>query len=382
MESDREVVKGEQVQEKKGWSLFGGGKKDSKPQTLKKTPPPPGTGKTTQATSSTPAPVEAKEDDDLPPRQTNLETSQPQLQPHPEAESGTSTPSKAIPKHAGFDFQAISEAIGKKGLDPSQLKVVGPGRGQATPPDTSQMAASNPLGQTPGFLDRSESAPPLTLSTSRIEASGSKTPPARTAALPSISLRNDAPSDPPTLLRSLSLNDCQSPSLPSPSTPKAQTPFSAYPTTSFQNPSTSSFSNPYSSYQSQYGQPQAETLPTMSFGNFAGDVWAPASNSQSREPQLSFGGSDGFTTQTQNVSGPSPTSAFPASGRYSSYPLPSPYGGYQPAPAATSSTATLTFGDSGGAISETVVADIDPWVPKPIAGGTKKPAWTMNPWET
>src|SRR5258708_8168972 len=141
MDADREVIrKGED--EKNGFSLFG-----RKRETASKVSRPPGIhshsiSRTTSMSTST-----ATSSDDSPPRMSN--------------DSATSTDEKAnIPKHAGFDFQAIKEAIGKEGLDVEKIPVPRPEPGGSGAEPLSTMGLARP----PRPLERSESAPPLATS--------------------------------------------------------------------------------------------------------------------------------------------------------------------------------------------------------------------------
>ena len=330
MTADREVIR-EGEKKKSGFSLFG------RKETPSKTSRPPGvhshpTSRTESTNSAT-----STEDVDLPPRTSN--------------DVATSTDQKTnLPKYAGFDFQAIKEAIGEEGIDVNKIPVPHPGPGGPVVEPVSTLALARPAQP----LDRSESAPPLINtppgSIRTLEPPDTPTPPvaqlshADTAALPS------------TFSRSLSLND-----LPEGETEKASTSSPVSPTESTPHPlreTFATFANPYRQ------TPTNSNTSVLSFGSAGGDIWV----SGATPSQLTFGRVDG--TIIGGTSDP-----------YGNYSPPSSYGlrnesAFGGESNAFAATTTLTFGGADGSISS---ASEDQWKPKPITSEHKK--YTPNPWD-
>ncbi|KAI0688129.1 hypothetical protein BC835DRAFT_1285331 [Cytidiella melzeri] len=192
-EGDRVVVREEDEPKKRGW--FSRRKKfsTSSPRTSR----PPGASSSHHRQGSSQSVI----DDDLPPREGRSATPTPSTPttgtPQPASPAGdteddmTLPGASHIPKHAGFDFKAIQEIIGKADLNPEELQIPAPSRFTAPviPPPTL----------------RSESAPPTKLEsplpTSRIRSSLDLHE--EQMAGPSSSIGDSSPS----LSRSMSLND-------------------------------------------------------------------------------------------------------------------------------------------------------------------------------
>lgn len=123
---------------------------------------------------------------------------------------------------------------------------------------------------------------------------------------------------------------------------------------------------------------QYADAPTLSFGGVDGSVWTPtpatATSFDSYSiPKPAATGANGSSVNLNKSYGSSTSPSI-----YSS----NPFGNtvYPANPFAASST--LSFGDKDGSISVgSTGLDRDPWAPKPIVG-SKKPAYTLNPWES
>jgi hypothetical protein len=328
MDTDREVIR-EGEDKKSGFSLFG--RKKETPSKLSR--PPAVNSHSISRTESMSSPTTTA-DGDLPPRTSN--------------DLATSTDQKAnIPKYAGFDFQAIKEALGEEDLDVEKIPVPHPGPGGPVVEPVSTPALARP----PQPLERSEPAPPLTSSPlgsiSTPELPGTPTPPI--VQLP----HDDTAALPSTFSRSLSLND-----LTEDENEKASTSSPVSPTAPTPHPLRDAFANPY-----RQALAHSDTS-TLSFGSASGDIWASGAT-PSTDTQLIVGRVDG------TIFGGS-------SNPYGNYSSPTPYdgsanGGESNAFAAAT---TLTFGGADGSISN---ASEDPWKPKPITGVHKK--YTPNPWD-
>lgn len=333
MTTDREVIR--EGEDKKGrFSLFG--RKKETPSKRVSRPPgvhPHSISRTESMNSST-----AVADDDLPPRTSN--------------DSTNSTNEKTnLPKYAGFDFQAIKEAIGKENLDVETIPAPGPGPSGHGVEPVSTMALACP----PQLLERSESAPAFTNSlynpTTAPEPPDTPTPPVgqlpcgNTAEISSV------------LSRSLSLGD-----LPEGESQKNTVSSPVSPTEPTPHPLHGTFTNPHRRTSTH------ADMSTLSFGSAGGDIWASGATT-STDTQLTFGRADG------KILGGS-------SNPYGNYPSPTSYrlgngSTNGDDPNAVEVAPTLTFGGADGSISH---AAEDPWKPNPMRGGQKK--WTPNPWDS
>ena len=331
MTEDREVVR-EGEDKKSGFSLFG-----RKKETPSKVSRPPGAQphsipRTESMNSST-----TIADDDLPPRTSN--------------DLATSTDQKTnIPKHAGFDFQAIKEAIGEDDLDGGGITIPHPGPGGPVVEPVSTLALVPPAQP----LESSGSAPSLTNSPPgpirTLEPPDTPTPPV--VQLP----HDDAAALPSTFTRSLSLSG-----LPEDETEKASTSSLISPTAPTPHPLRETLANPYQQ------TPTHSNTSMLSFGSAGGDIWVSGAT-PSTDAQFIFGRVDG------TIFGGSPNP-------YGIYSSPTPYG-FRNGPAngggsnSFAAPTTLTFGGADGSISS---VSEDPWEPKPITNQHKKD--TPNPWD-
>lgn len=316
MTADREVVR-EGENQKSGFSLFG-----RKEVASKQVSRPPGVHSHSMSRTASMSSSAAPGDDDLPPRTTN--------------DSATSTDEKAnIPKHAGFDFQAIKDVIGEEGLD-VEKNPAPPGLGGPGVEPLPTLALARP----PRLLERSEPAPPLTKSPSGSESPDTPTPPI--VQLP----RKDAADLSSTFSSSLSLGGLPQDKNPSTSSP---TPY----------PSRGTSTEPYQQ------TPAHSDGSTLSFGSAGGDIWASGAT-PSPDTQLTFGRADGtILGGSSNPHSPPTSYGFnngSANGRETN---------------AFAATPTLTFGGADGSISH---ATEDPWKPKPITSERKR--YTPNPWDS
>ncbi|KAJ7146410.1 hypothetical protein C8R44DRAFT_690838 [Mycena epipterygia] len=252
-EGDRIVEREEDKAKKKGW--FSKAKEPTRPQSVSRPPTASTFSKHSRQSS-------AVVDDDLPPRVgTPLGT-------------GTSTPTSPtkdtsevdskIPIHAGFDFNAIKDVLGKAELNPDELKFREDNHFEAPP--------------IPPPTNRSESAPPQ-----------QQTPPAE-ADRPSF----NPPSPPPTDLsepfaRSMSVNDIHDDTdsdADEPPPPPAKPPI-------YVSPSSLSFGDPSGSV---WSPPAERDIPAFGYAAaqnpFASSSYSPADTS------LSFGSADGSITSS------------------------------------------------------------------------------------
>lgn len=162
------IREGEET-EKKGW--FGRKKKTSTPSQSVSRPPSAATfGHTRKSGSQT-----SVEDDELPPREgsstpvpsdpkTSVQSPSTPSTPHDDGDVATTQ----IPTHAGFDFAAIKEVLGKGALNPDELRTPAPSKFPTAPSHPPTL--------------RTESAPPLV---------PDSPPPATPKARPSLNLPPD-----------------------------------------------------------------------------------------------------------------------------------------------------------------------------------------------
>ena len=347
------VVREGQENEKKGW--FRRKKKSStSSQSVSRPPSAANFGIAKKRTSES----SATDDDGLPPREDpttpTAPASQPQQPPKsPAAVQDGDLGASEIPVHAGFDFAAIKDVIGQSGQSAEEVQVPQPSRYPPPslpvhPPTLRTESAPPPLPETPSPSRTPKPRPSLNLPPVPRED--------EPVAGPSNSPRADLSS---TLSRSLSLNNMS--------------------------------------------EAAAEADMTSSFG---------ASSSASRQPALSFGGSDGSIWPSQE---PDPTPTF--GGRFGGgYQLPSnssalrssdvlsnPFasgsGGLRsdrlPSPSenpfASAAAPSLSFGGADGSITfpggsaSTGQAGRSPWdIGNPYGSGKKASSSTLdlNPWQS
>ncbi|KAH9932106.1 uncharacterized protein BXZ73DRAFT_46960 [Epithele typhae] len=311
-EGERVVIREGEEQEKKGWF---GRKKSSKPS-VSVSHVPAGDAKIRNSTSS------ARDDDDLPPREgaatpTAEKRLPAQTATSPKSPTRASAPAEdgdvgqsELPIHAGFNFEAIKEALGKTDLDVSSI------------PTPQAVSVPPPRPHSPPT--RSESAPPPQAEetaepvTPKLRPSFDARPLAREDELPiaSSSARADLSS---TLSRSLSLNSMADPEEAS--------------MTSFASAGTNSLS-------SSSSFPSTSRPPVLSFGSSDRPSWdAPSAASP-------YGG--GFGASSMSNFGASSTSGFGALGSADVFNA-NPFA--NPLPPPPSSGPSLSFGASDGSIT-------------------------------
>jgi hypothetical protein len=195
-EGDRIVVREEDEPKKRRW--FSRKKKSSAASPRPSRPPTAASLPSHRRQGSSQSTI----DDELPPREDRshtptpgtpaLETPATGLSSMDASESDVTTPgTPTLPKHAGFDFKAIQEALGKAELTPEDLQIPAPTRFQVPfipPPTQRSESAPPPAQESPSPSTRSR--PSLDLSEQPVAGSSSS--------------NTDLSS---TLLRSMSLND-------------------------------------------------------------------------------------------------------------------------------------------------------------------------------
>ncbi|KAI0640135.1 DUF726-domain-containing protein [Trametes polyzona] len=146
-EGDRVVIREGEETQKKGW--FGRKKKSSTSAQSISRPPSAATFSHSRKSGSQPTPT----DDDLPPREGATTSAPSKSQPSTQSSPSPSTAhddgdvaTSEIPTHAGFDFAAIKEVIGKGDLNLDDMRVPMPSKFPPPPPHPSIL--------------RTESAPP------------------------------------------------------------------------------------------------------------------------------------------------------------------------------------------------------------------------------
>ncbi|KAF7347241.1 DUF726-domain-containing protein [Mycena venus] len=261
-EGDRIVEREEDKNKKKGW-FSRKTQEPTRPESISR--PPSTTWRHSQASSVT-------LDDDLPPRVASPGSSKPS----PTKDAAADVDSK-IPIHAGFDFNAIKDVMGKAELNPDELKIPEPSQFEAPPIPPPSM--------------RSESAPPQT-----------QTPPANAD--------RPAPFSPPSptrtdlsgaFSRSLSVNDVRDNSdSDDTETDESTPPPPPEKPPAFVPPSALSFGDASGSLWSPAEQdpPRSTSIPAFGYSAAAQNPFSSLSSSSFGPPDtgLSFGGADGSIT--------------------------------------------------------------------------------------
>ncbi|TDL26409.1 DUF726-domain-containing protein [Rickenella mellea] len=394
---DRIVVReGEEAPKKKGWFSQGAKKPTTNSQRVSRPPGAYPVKSEGQKTAASP-------DDDLPER-----TEKVDLRPSSPVESTTETlrppgpadSQSSLPIHAGFDFNAIKEVIGKEGLNLDELREPGP------------MLFRPPDLQPPSM--RSESAPPLTM--------GETTPRnAPSVQRSSVEVTGNTQSDEagPSSRRDLAANFARSLSMdhadghPSPrnhpltfddneednSTVSSRgvssaSQIPAAPSSSLGGSDRSlwslepqlpkeqltTFGNGHA--LNDYGRisspSRPEPAPTLSFGGSDGTVWAPDRPLSNQYDEFGATGNEqrkaSFSASTDTLTLGDKTGNM----TFMSSAPPMPYNPF------STSTAALSFGGQDGSVSSMNIAnDGDPWRPPPLGNTTKKAATTLNsnPWQ-
>ncbi|KAF7309181.1 hypothetical protein MKEN_01120700 [Mycena kentingensis (nom. inval.)] len=285
-EGDRIVEREEDKNKKKGW--FGGrSKAPERPQSMSR--PPSGTSKYTKPATTTTA-TAISEDDELPPR---LDS----------PSSGAATPrgdgadagESKVPIHAGFDFAAIKDVLGKAELNPEELKVPEPNpfKPPHIPPPTNRSVSAPPPLAAP--------EPPSPRTPTPLPA------PAPASASASTRPRPPSPDLAASFSRSLSVNDAPASEYDSGSddtetedeTPPplpGKSPYTSY----YTSPSTASFSNAWSPAEDKQAY-SAGFAYSAGAGYPSSAGLASANPFSSSDTALSFGGADGSITSRSNT---------------------------------------------------------------------------------
>lgn len=337
------MVREEETQKKKGW--FSKKKNASQSHQHVSRPPSAATFAKMSPTKST----HSTDDDELPPRMssgTPTPTSPSKVEGaatppaglgHVDGSTppGASTPNN-IPIHAGFDFNAIKEILGKAELKPDELKVRHDNQ-LDTPP-------------IPTPTNRSASAPrPLRASSAVSPTRSTFTSP---LAGPSSTSHNNLSAS----FRSMSVNDARDEE--SDSDDGAAVP-------SYQPPPPPRRLHSRSSYQdltfSDLQRPSQSSASTTSFAGNGASVW---SSSLTAEPDI-------FSFRTSSLA---PPPASPSAYAYSS----SPPLSQNPFATFGAPDTGLSFGGADGSITAVPLTS-DPWsVPNDLS--KKKGGYNPNPW--
>ncbi|KAJ7447231.1 hypothetical protein FB451DRAFT_782255 [Mycena latifolia] len=161
-EGDRIVEREEDKEKKKGW--FSKKKEHTRPQSVSRPPSASGFSKHTRGSS-------VALDEDLPPRAGTPLSAGASTPPSPSKDAPDANPK--IPIHAGFDFNAIKDVLGKAELNPDELKVPEENQFAAPviPPPTNRSESAPPQRQTPPPDDDRPSSDPPSPSPSRTDLS-------------------------------------------------------------------------------------------------------------------------------------------------------------------------------------------------------------------
>ena len=249
--------------------------------------------------------------------------------------------STELPLHAGFDFGAIQDVIGKADLNPAELQIPAPSK--------------VPVPHIPPPSHRSESAPlpevDSPLSTPRVRSSldlpvTNDYPAAIAGPSSSIDARDDLAS---SFSRALSLNNLRDERENDMTSLSGKTPTAAGYT---------------------------QSIPSLSFGSSDGSVWPGQTTSYENSP---FGDRSHFNGSGTALRSENP---FTLGGTQGGSMYSSPLSGN---PFAPQETTGLSFGGMDGSITPTPTSRRDPWdIPSPMFGGGKKSASTLNlnPWQS
>ncbi|KAF7307618.1 hypothetical protein MIND_00557000 [Mycena indigotica] len=257
-EGDRIVEREEDKNKKSGW--FSNNKPPPRPQSVSR---PPTASSFSKHHSSTEAASATAEDYELPPR---IDSPPPSYSPASPTKPQTDVEgeSKAqVPTHAGFDFAAIKDVLGKAELNPEELRMPeqNPFQAPHIPPPTYRSESAPPPLPTPPAVER-----PLT-------------PELATSLARSLSV-NDVHEEDETETETESEEEAAPPPIPAKASSFADTSLWDKP-----NPSQTSFGyavnatpNPFASSTLSFGGPDG----SISFGGADGSITG-----------LSFGGVDG-----------------------------------------------------------------------------------------
>ncbi|KAJ6541666.1 hypothetical protein B0H19DRAFT_1212823 [Mycena capillaripes] len=257
-EGDRIVEREEDKGKKKGW--FSKNKETTRPESVSR--PPSTLSKHTNSSS-------VSLNDDLPPRVDSPHAAGPSKPLSPTKDAAD--PANKIPIHAGFDFDAIKDVLGKTELNPDELKI----------PEANQFEA--PVIPPP--TNRSESAPPQ-----------QQTPPATDADRPPFSPPSPSRADlSGAFARSVSVNDVHDMHSDSSDTDTDEPPPPPAKPPAFISPSALSFGDASGSVWSPAEQEPSRSSSIPAFG-YAAAAQSPFAAYAPADTGLSFGGADGSIT--------------------------------------------------------------------------------------
>ena len=383
MVAEREVVREteEEAKARKRFSFFGGrGKEATKPRISR----PPGPFTSVQKTgtpSSWDTKTAVEEDDELPERLSFDGKEKEKFDPTPAPATVKEEESK-IPIHAGFDLRAISSAIAQaKENGESDLEPVGP----------------PPIPPLPAFA-RSHTAPIPERKDEDFEVPSSPTTPTAPRQNSFFggaesSVNRTAESD-EGLSRKFEATRIGEPSQnrDTYSAPPSAAPHGGFQQYATRRESLAAKVRPGQGTGSSWGTPFDTPTPTLSFGGADGSIWTPGTGSTGRfdngletpataNPGFGvsspFGQAYDYKAPTYNVSQkPAGGVGYTFAGSSGSF---NANLGSNP----KASSSTISFGADDGTISVgPTPLEKDVWAPKPIMGGTKRPSYTVNPWES
>ncbi|KAH7911626.1 hypothetical protein BJ138DRAFT_1150194 [Hygrophoropsis aurantiaca] len=326
---EERVVVREEVNEsgKKGWFSRKKKKSSLPPSTASRPPSTASFGSSRRKTSSS---TEKVADDELPPRTTTSEAPVANTANTPSELLPNEVPLPDIPTHAGFDFNAIKELIGKAETNPEELQVPQSNRVQSPPK--------------PPISPRAESSLPTVRRLSNDETASN---------IPS-------PSTPDTLSasfgRSISLHDVHSTTSGELSLSGDDDSASAAEDPGYSN------APPYSFSTAPRPPP-----PQLSFGGSDGSIWSP-SLAENSSPST-FGNPFGQSRDMLDFGKPHRGSITPTSHSHN------PFMAHT---ATSASSASLSFGGADGSITFQGVEQ-DPWS-TPIDSRKASSSYHSNPW--
>jgi hypothetical protein len=381
MTVDREVVREaeEDAKAKKRFSLFGGrGKETTKPRVSR--PPGPESLAPSRKPSSASTVKVVDEDDDLPERlsfdtheKVEVKIGPTPLPPSPKL----SDEQPKLPTRAGFDLKAISAALAeaKESSKGNRLE-------SAVPP---------PVPLLPGYV-RAHTMPMPDRTTNESKAPSSPTTPTAPHQKSFfggsdilVNRTTDVNEGLAGSLEAIQIGDEPKVVISNPPTASSYSGFHQY---AARRESLGAGPAPHNI--GSWGSPFDTPTPTLSFGAADGSIWTPGTGSTGRfddglETSTTANSGFGFVQNQNEGFYKTPAYHAPQKPAATGYSFDDSSGGFKsslgPNPVAASST--ISFGAEDGTISVgPIPLEKDVWAPKPIAGGTKRPSYTVNPWES
>jgi hypothetical protein len=386
MTADREVVREtkEEAKAKKPFSLFSGRGKQNKPRVSR--PPGPESLVPPRKSSSSSTSKDTDQDDELPERLSldGQEKAEAKVDPTPvPLPTKDKDEQSKLPARAGFDLQAISAALAlaKETNNGNELESAAPPPVPPLPPLARAHTDPAPGRATESRESKVPSSPTTpTAPYQKSFFSGSDTSVNRTAPVgEGLARRLEATriADSPKVEE-----DPMAFSNPPSASPYGETHQYAARRESLSVASVSAQS------MGAWGSPFDTPTPTLSFGGADGSIWTPESTRgfdngletpATASSGLGFGQNqnEGFykTPSYNTFQKPAGTgySFGDSSGGFKSNLGSNPLAG----------SSTISFGAEDGTISiGPTPLEKDVWAPKPITGGTKKPSYTVNPWDS